>query len=530
MKTFQEHLNSVSSSQSGNAVARRPVFRSSAIFPAFHNPDYTTRVTFLEYWLLKRNISQVALLITLRDRVGHTLYWSHETLTGVSVHNVEVVELVSLAGIDPDERPFEGTVEIEVYSSEDLVFTYPAFVVNYYGEDFSTAVHSATRIYNDAQDESANSGFAVPESGFDIHADDCVSPLIMLINGPVANDDLVVKYRITNHRSDELSGEFSPRQVAPYELVLLKLEEVQDLATFLNGQPGSVSVTSSIEGVFPRWLVGNIKSEKGHLSITHSYYDSSELSGPESYWPDVDDAYHQSAEFIPLFLKAAQYTDLVVYPIFAPSAFEVGFEIYDLGGRLLGSAPGYRSISNSSREIVRFRMEDVVRDCGVDPDAAAGARVVTSWNDRSSVPARLKMALNVGNGDRINDLPCNICFSLIPGDPRQAEKPGTFRWAPLLNVGRSVLVLNNGSTMKSYDRGATIQLRLYRSGDTASLDREVKLDPFQQVRLDLDEIPEWRDFLGGDTGWVTATCDNAFVKGWYFDFNEGGVVAGDHVF
>ena len=56
-ETFNEKIDNV----------RKPILRSSAVFPVVRNENYTSRINFLGYWLIKRNIPEVHLLITLRD-------------------------------------------------------------------------------------------------------------------------------------------------------------------------------------------------------------------------------------------------------------------------------------------------------------------------------------------------------------------------------------------------------------------------------------------------------------------------------
>ena len=48
-----------------------------------------------------------------------------------------------------DPAGFPGSLELEVFSTGDLVFPYPAFVLSYCDDEISTVVHTAGRIYND---------------------------------------------------------------------------------------------------------------------------------------------------------------------------------------------------------------------------------------------------------------------------------------------------------------------------------------------------------------------------------------------
>ena len=56
-----------------NVITRKPILRSSGVFPVIQNKQYSSKINFLGYWLLKRNIPEVTLIITLRDQIGKTL-------------------------------------------------------------------------------------------------------------------------------------------------------------------------------------------------------------------------------------------------------------------------------------------------------------------------------------------------------------------------------------------------------------------------------------------------------------------------
>lgn len=48
------------------------------------------------------------------------------------------------------------------------------------------------------------------------------------------------------------------------------------------------------------------------------------------------------------------------------------------------------------------------------------------------------------------------------------------------------------------------------------------------MRLELDD--ELAAFADGNAIWVTIQANSPFVKAWYFEFNESGIMGGDHSF
>ena len=67
MKTYKDHL--VSTSSFLKKDIRKPIFRSSAIFPFMLNKKLNVNVHFLGYWLIKRNIKKVKVYLQLEAKM-----------------------------------------------------------------------------------------------------------------------------------------------------------------------------------------------------------------------------------------------------------------------------------------------------------------------------------------------------------------------------------------------------------------------------------------------------------------------------
>ena len=70
--------------------ARKPVLRSSGIFPVVKNCNYSSRILFLGYWLIKRNIREVGLIITLRDQKGKILQRKIQSIDSVKAFSIDL--------------------------------------------------------------------------------------------------------------------------------------------------------------------------------------------------------------------------------------------------------------------------------------------------------------------------------------------------------------------------------------------------------------------------------------------------------
>lgn len=526
MKSYVEHLKS--RQQYGVSVDPhyKPVFRSSAIFPVLHGPEISSEVLFMGYWLLKRQIKEVTVLLSLRNGQGQLLERRSLTIDHVKAFKLTLAELLPE---DWGNTPLEGSLELEVFSSRDMVFPYPAFVVAYTGEGFSTAVHTTGRIYNNLEDLQEHSR-RVGETGFDIYAGEHLQPFIAFVNGVMPNKAPILEYTLINHLEQFQKGSFQLADLGAYQTAFVRLNEyIPELATFLDGKAGTIKLEHNFEGFFPRFIAGNFQQNPNLISITHTYYDCSGCTLPEDYWTYDQGDHHESSIMIPLFYQDDLYTNLVLYPIFSPSTYQLDLEFFDAAGQLIHTLEHYNNMCFNANQLHTIDMGSILQAQGWSEKGIVSARVITKWTDRI-MPTRLKLGLNVGSNNKGATLPCNICFAPKIGDPRVDHKASTFKWSPVLNQERSVLIFQNSPTHQGTFRDAQIHLQLFREADEEYLERTIVLPSYGQLTIDWATDQEWSDFLQGQTGWVTAKSNNPYLIGWYFDFGTTGAVAGDHSF
>ena len=531
MRSYQSHLQATQSAGEALVANRKPVLRSSAIFPVLHTDVYSSKVIFMGYWLLKRNIKEVGLLYTLRNAAGTLLSRKYMLLDSAKAWSVQMSEFADLLheSSEPADA-FTGSLELEVFSTQDLVFPYPAFVLVYYNENASSVVHTVGRIYNDIEDLQQNNEYQVSESGFDIYGRDGLSPFLSFTNGPLPTEHPKVTYEIVDTYQKATSGTFDLPSLKPYETVFLYLKEYLDLQTLLGDEPGMIRFGHNFTGFFPRFLVGNLDQIARSVSITHSYYDSSSVADTRAYWPRQDDRFLDSSTSIPLYLTDGFFTKLVVYPIFSPSDFTLSFRFFDADGELLGETPNAYQFRSSDSQYVQLDLGELAKQADVSSDETKTAQLIAQWANAERIPTRLKFGLNVGQNDKPSSLPSNICFAPQVGNPKILDKPGTFRWAPFVNVGHSEIVLTNSAPLKMYDRLANVVLSFYHESDQAVIERTCVVPPNGLYTIRLSDDDELRQFFGDDSGWLTARADNPFLNGYYFDFHPNGAVAADHLF
>ena len=162
MKSYYQHLKSTQEFGENQNVLKKPVLRSSAIFPVIQNEYYSTTIHFLGYWLLKRNIKEITLLITLRDSTGKLLLRKTQLIDNAKAFSIILNDLLE-ESIHENSKDFLGSVETEFNSTRDMVFPYPALVLEYHNDEFNSCVHTLGRVFNDFEDLKENNETLVPK-------------------------------------------------------------------------------------------------------------------------------------------------------------------------------------------------------------------------------------------------------------------------------------------------------------------------------------------------------------------------------
>lgn len=526
MRSYYAHLQTTNPDAGG--IPSRPIYRSSAIFPVFQNKNISTRLLFLGYWQLKRHIREISAIITLRSDQGEILDRVLMTITEAKAYSVELTDLLLERSLSLEF--FEGSLEIEFFSTENMFFAYPAVVINYYGPAFSTVVHSAQRIYNDFEDMQKNSLVNVPESGFNIHANENNEPFIGLINGTEIQREGQIEFKFYNHDGELLEYVKPLGTLKPYQSTILYPARELDLKTFLGGHEGACKARFNVKGIFPRLLVGNYQKNPEALSITHSYYDCSSASSSSDYWRASEPGWYMASLMLPLALEKDYFTNIYFYPIYSPSSLVLDIEIYSSEGKLLGAKQHALQIDSPKEGFSVIPLRKIAEELRIPPQQFLGARIIASPLEGSPFPSRLKIGLDIGQNSF--GLPCNICMNLQPFNPPLENKRSSFKWLPILgDQPKSSIWIMNSSPSKSFQTKASLDITFFREKDALTLSRHIEILPhgFLIIAPHLD--PQLDAFLGETVGWATIVSNNPYLTTYYFaDHPTSGVVGGDHGF
>ncbi|CDR32978.1 hypothetical protein [Criblamydia sequanensis] len=523
MRSYWDHLEETTKKESLNK--KEPAFRASAIFPVMQSPLIQSRVLFFGYWMVKRNIPAIGFVKTLRRKDGTLLSRTFSLITEPRAFRVEVKDILEES--EYGEELFEGSLELEFFSSMPLVFPFPATTVNYYGADFSTFVHTAERIFNNYEDYQANTVTKVAESGFNITLANGGNPFFAFVNGPKEDKDKNIKATFINANGNIQENLFRLGKVAPYETKFIYPAKEIDLAPFLKNEIGTLKLNFDIEWAFPRLLVGNFQDIPFIASITHSYYDCTTATSKKDYWLDSEEKWHDASLILPLLIEDDLETTLSFYPIYTPSQFSIDAEIYTLNGTLIGKGKLFENLESES-QFKRFPMKNFVRNfLGKDPIEPLSIRLIATKTGKDPIPSRIKIALDVTQKKEI--LGCNICTNLQPFNPDFEKKNKSFRWAPLVfDTPHFCLFIMNSSPEKDYKKSDKILLQFYRESDLEILRKEIEIPPHGAFLIDTTKSEDLEAFFQGKTGWVTVESGNPYLVTYYLALHPSGAVGGDH--
>jgi hypothetical protein len=523
MKSYKNALISTKSYGEIQALDYRPTMRSSAVFPLLHKPNRLLSIyTFMGYWLSKKNIAVVTALLTVRDKFGEKLM-----VRSIEITDSRAFEILSCDVLKNPSREFSGSVEIEIFSAVDMVFPYPAITFALKGVNGLTFVHTCGRIYNDFDDVKANNEQLVSETGFDLYIGKDWTPFFSFVNGPVSIENEIIELEYINEANERVIRSIEIDRIPPYGLGWINLDPGKEAELSCGLNRLCVKIKHNFKGFFPRFIAGNVMREFEDVSLTHSFYDTSNDCTSAALWknPNVDD-YEDSAIVIP-FDAEFPTIELAVYPNFSRSPVKLSFELFASSGQLICSQISNVKIGTGADRLAYVDIIEMFAD--YKASVPKGMVRIVCLGD-GTVPARMKFGLNFCSPSGNTNLPSNVCFNAEPPNEKLLRKPGTFRWCAIFDVNSQKIYLHNSSFLKCAFRDAEIDICVYRSCDEKRLNFNAALPYNGTIEILRDRADAIGEFLFGSIGWITFRCSSPFVSGYYItDFGKG-VVGADHLY
>ena len=498
-----------------------PAFRASAIFYAVVDQDRTTHVSFLNYWREKNDNASVGALLSLRDSDG-TLRARSFFPVDQMAYQIDVRDL--MANAEDVTVPFTGTIEVELHSSEDLKFAFPALLVFYETPRGISYVHTNQRIYNDLQDRRRGDPFNPDQTGFDVSCKDGASPFVFVANGSEPVSDAVAKLNIYDSDGREMESEITLGDLPAFAARRLEIAEIDGVRQFLGDGVGFLKLDLPLGNIYNRFGCGVESAAGDWIGITHSYFDClrhNDYYATNAFPPDVHHC------FVPVNLVEGLDTEVVFYPIMAPASLSFRLVCFDAKGgeRATIDLPG--SFKASGSEQIRINLRQILSDREISADEGLYAILVEAEDGK--LPTRVSFGLNY----RSNGLPgCNISSSTLLASSH-GVRSRAWLWGalPCRSGARNIIMVSHMPKEKAATDVATFSVSIYNgnaeicSRNFESLPRTGENIVAEEMLADANYIPGERDIL-----WYVVRSESSSLISNQIHISADGYIGGDHSF
>ena len=461
------------------------VLRSSGIFYYKKSSDFKTTISLLNYWKIKRGID-VTIICSTRKLDG-TLVLREK----IPFNTSEVINYIPHI----EQSDFEGSVEVEAFSSEDIVIPYAAIIVIYESRFGISMTHTYGRAYSVREIEEGNILSICEEtcchslisrergkSYFIFHNGNCITPA----QEPVLS--------LLNHLGQRITVKLRLNPLNPYETVKIDPRNYfENYDQFLNNNPGNLSISFTLnKTAFPRLLSVNESLDKNDFQVNHSNFNLSKIIGPK-----VDDEFGYNNP--PCFNDIE--TELVIYPDCEEGEFEA---IYD-------------------KEKIQFN-KDSLTTIKIDPIKNNCVKF-RKINDK--LPLRIHTGVRLSKSSDL--LPSETCRGIW----HSRAQPKRFFWLPVAEnekIHSRIIVRHYNEFDNKEKNTAKLILKLY-SAKNFEIRETLVNSSILSNGAELNSLfDDAKTFLGNSYGWLTI-----FSEYPYFDVtatmeNEHGSICYEHSF
>jgi len=242
--------------------------RASAVFPLYLREDTDLHIVFLNYWTIKNNIPMDMLSINIKiyDDLGNLI--TVHVIDKLSDHNQISIRNILKNEPGLDLNFLDGTTQIEIISTENLRFSFPAIIAIYQAKDLFSAVHSAGRIKN--SDELQKISYT-DETNWICKIEKDITPFFHFFNGPQLpkKKNITVTLYRTKDNSIISTKDIDISNIPELGSKFFTAENIFSKSDLKEECFMSVNVEHNC--IFPRLVVGNLFKNINFLEATHSF-------------------------------------------------------------------------------------------------------------------------------------------------------------------------------------------------------------------------------------------------------------------
>jgi len=477
----------------------------------------------MNYWRHKNHLAAVGCMISVRAEQG-TIIMRDYFAIDQDVYTFKFPDLIP--GAYYTDGWFKGSVEFEIFSNEDLKFTYPAISIFYASPNGVSSVHMAARVFHSIEDMDKLNMEDVMESGFDLLSEADITPYIAFTNGQRSVPNAKARLEIFNHSGESTSIEINFGDLKPYQTVFIFPENELHIGDFLQKKPGFCKVSYDRFGIFPRLLCGSIRRDFTHLTITHSYYDVSNRN--EYFDQPVPNNIRPPFRAIPLMFSEDIELDLHFYPIYSPSELHLKARIYDEAGNLAGEINDIDTITSPSNKMVCINVQSILNQAEIPIDRSS-LLSIEGIPHSSKIPTRINFGVNYHMPQRMGT---NINISMHQNAEFFPDKR-SYHWLPVFireDLDNHILVTALSNNLHDTFE-AHIEINIYSEQGLLATrtvilnNQSTKHIKVEQILKDISHTTPENNIV-----WFTLKSESPHITVYYLNRSRLGHIGGDHSF
>jgi len=454
------------------------VLRSSGIFYFKQSTDFKTTISFLNYWLVRQNIS-ITVVANVRSLSGELI--KRERIDFL------VGNVINYSPFINDE--FEGTVEIEIFSLANLRIPYAALMAVYESKQSISMVHGYARIYSQHEIEDGRTITNGYEACIPLTKNGLTE--VIFHNGTEIQKKQNLKIRINFDNHEEIEKTLELKKLDKFETVKINVSELIN-HNIKEWKVAECYISFELKNAFTRVLCVNRNLQYTDFQVTHSdfNYSKHKTDKIKNNWATVSIPINIPGKPSLLTWGANEKDKLIIK--------NEGSK-YDYDGEnliLLKAKPG---------DIFEYKSLD-----------------------KEEIPSRIHNAIVVNIDSNVLPAICNLGVYHVKRPPKRMW------WAIIgygneYSTGISLCALRNiyGDT-----KAVTANIRLYSEISKEFLSTDISIDSLLTSKLISIEslFPKYKSFLGNNFGYITLYSEYGGLLLFTYICHKSGSLTIEHGF
>jgi len=386
---------------------------------------------------------------------------------------------------------FYGSVEIEIFSIENMFIPYPAIIAVYQSEESITMVHSYARYNSSHEIEDGDEISDGVQSAITVNLKDGGDTFLVFHNGSKPNPRQICCLEVENHESKRQNFFFPIDDLGIYETRKIYLSEIVGLRKFLDNHLGFCNMTMVLSNSILRALCVWESMDKKQLQVTHSDFNYNYYS-QENLPEDIDHCYAHCID--------SENSSVVIHN-----------DVHDIS----------YTIHNQDEQI---QMEDGFSAMVANTDGT----VALSSKDR--IPNRMHTEIVGKLNDPVLPFHCSV------GTIHALRPKKRLWWFPVVkndDLSCKIFIKHAHFLRACSDEDFKFSIALYSSNSGSKIEKTYnKKDmPLFDNGMPLESVfGTCSDFLGGEFGYCTVYCENGSFFIYTLTENKFGSKSVEHGF